>query len=73
MDNVKTDNYYVQKIIDNLEFVKEQMKDVDIEGLNANEILLDSMMFRMIQVSENAAGRINKLEEKSWNYVINRT
>jgi uncharacterized protein with HEPN domain len=30
------------------------MKDVDLQGLNENEILLDSMLFRMIQISENA-------------------
>ena len=30
------------------------MKNVDIEELNANEVLLDSMLFRMIQISENA-------------------
>ncbi|MBO5069443.1 MAG: DUF86 domain-containing protein, partial [Roseburia sp.] len=29
-------------------------KNVDIEELNENEILLDSMMFRMVQLSENA-------------------
>ena len=28
--------------------------NVDIEELNANEVLLDSMLFRMIQISENA-------------------
>ncbi len=30
------------------------MENVDIEELNANEVLLDSMLFRMIQISENA-------------------
>ena len=36
------------------------MQNIDIEELNANEILLDSMLFRMIQISENA----KKLSEK---------
>ena len=30
------------------------MQNVDMEELNANEVLLDSMLFRMIQISENA-------------------
>lgn len=30
------------------------MQNVDIEELSANEVLLDSMMFRMIQLSANA-------------------
>ena len=54
MDNVKNDNYYIEKIRIDLEFIVLHMKDVNIEELNANEILLDSMMFRMVQLSENA-------------------
>lgn len=54
MANIKSDIYYVQKIIQDLEFIIEHMKEVDLEELNANEILLDSMLFRMIQISENA-------------------
>ena len=54
MDNIKNDNYYIQKIKKDLTFIVEQMQDADLEELNANEILLDSMLFRMIQLSENA-------------------
>lgn len=54
MDNVKNDIYYIQKIKKDLEFIVEHMESIDIEELNANEILLDSMLFRMIQLSENA-------------------
>ena len=54
MDNVKNDTYYLQKITQDLEFIVVHMRNVDIEELNANEILLDSMLFRMIQLSENA-------------------
>ena len=54
MDNIKTDSYYIQKIQRDLKFIVEHMRNVDIEELNANEVLLDSMLFRMIQLSENA-------------------
>jgi len=54
MDNIKNDEYYVDKIKLDLEFVVEHMKNVNQEELNANEILLDSMLFRMIQISANA-------------------
>ncbi|MGN0407696.1 MAG: DUF86 domain-containing protein [Bacteroides sp.] len=54
MDNVKNDSYYIQKIRKDLEFMVVHMRNVDIEELNANEVLLDSMLFRMIQISENA-------------------
>ena len=54
MDNVKTDSYYIEKIRKDLEFIVEHMRNVDMEELNADEVLLDSMLFRMIQISENA-------------------
>jgi uncharacterized protein with HEPN domain len=54
MDNTKNDHYYLEKIKADIGFIVEHMKDVDLQGLNENEVLLDSMMFRMIQISENA-------------------
>lgn len=65
MDNVKNDAYYVKRLRQDLEFVVAHMKNVDIEELNSNEVLLDSMLFRMIQISENA----KKLSEE---YKISR-
>ena len=35
MDNIKNDNYYIQKMKKDLEFIILHMKDVDIEELNA--------------------------------------
>ena len=54
MDNIKNDFYYIQKIQKDLRFIVLHMQDVDMEELGNNEVLLDSMLFRMIQVSENA-------------------
>ena len=54
MDNSKNDAYYIQRIKQDLEFIVLHMKDICIEELNKNEVLLDSMLFRMIQLSENA-------------------
>ena len=54
MDNTKNDNYYAGKIKADLTFIVKHTKDIEIEELNNNEILLDSMLFRLIQVSENA-------------------
>ena len=64
MDNIKTDNYYIQKIQQDLEFIVKHMKNVDIEELNANEILLDSMLFRMIQISENSRKLTEEYKQK---------
>lgn len=54
MDNTKNDHYYLDKIKTDLAFIVAHMKDVDLQELNENEVLLDSMLFRMIQISENA-------------------
>ena len=40
MDNVKNDAYYIKRLKQDLEFVVTHMKNVDIEDLNANEVLL---------------------------------
>ncbi|MGN1478647.1 MAG: DUF86 domain-containing protein [Acutalibacteraceae bacterium] len=73
MDNIKTDSYYVQKIIKDLTFVMAQMQNVNIDELNANEILLDSMLFRMIQISENSKKISEEYKEQHadipWNAV----
>ena len=47
-------NAFIQKIKQDLTFIVAHMHNVTIDELNANELLLDSMMFRMIQLSENA-------------------
>ena len=54
MDNVKDDLYYVRKIQEDLAFIMKHMTDMDEEELAHNELLQDSMMFRLIQISENS-------------------
>ena len=54
MDNIKNDAYYIAKIIKDIDFVIKNMSGVSAEDFSKNEILQDSMMFRLIQISENA-------------------
>ncbi len=67
MDNIKNDSYYLQKIIKDLTFVTSQMQYVDIDELNENEVLLDSMLFRMIQISENSRKLSDEYKESHTN------
>jgi uncharacterized protein with HEPN domain len=67
MDNVKNDDFYIKKIKQDLEFIVLHMKNVDEEELNANEILLDSMLFRMIQLSENAKNLSDEYKKERGN------
>ena len=67
MDNLKNNTYYIQKIIQDLNFIVLHMKDICIEELNENEVLLDSMLFRMIQLSENAKKLSDEYKMKNSN------
>lgn len=54
MDNQKDDGYYRDKIVSDAAFIQEHMKGLDYVAFVENEVLQDSMMFRLIQISENA-------------------
>lgn len=55
MDNLKTNDYYLKRIVKDIDFVLEHTNDIDTQAkLVQNEVLLDSVMFRLIQISENS-------------------
>ena len=54
MDNIKNDRYYVGKIITDLAFITAHTEGLSRRQLEENEVLIDSVMFRLIQVSENS-------------------
>lgn len=54
MDNVKDDSYYIDRMFADMDFIVRHMTDEDPESFTENEILQDSMMFRLIQISENS-------------------
>lgn len=55
MDNLKDDRYYVSKLLQNIDFLIVHTKDVPEEQFVKDEVLLDSVSFRLIQISECAA------------------
>ena len=54
MDNKKDNRYYMQKIITELSFVLEHTNGLTQKELENNEILIDSVMFRLIQIAEHS-------------------
>ena len=54
MDNLKNDAYWFEKIRQDLLFIENHMKTTDMEEFARSELLQDSMIFRLIQISENA-------------------
>ena len=64
MDYRKDDAYYVQRITNDLRFIREHMKDVTMPLFEANPVLQDSMMFRLVQLSENSGKLTPEFREK---------
>ena len=54
MDNRKDNRYYIKKIVTDLAFVLDHTEGLTQDELENNEILVDSVMFRLIQISENS-------------------
>ena len=53
MDNKKTDQYYIDKIITDLTFIRTHTESLSKSKLEEDEILVDSIMFRLIQVADS--------------------
>ena len=54
MDNVKNDAYYIKKMLKDIRFIMSVTDGLTLDGLTENEILCDSVLFRLIQISENS-------------------
>ncbi|MGM9600145.1 MAG: DUF86 domain-containing protein [Faecousia sp.] len=54
MNQTKDDKYYLSKVIADLRFIIAHTRGVLQEDLCEDEVLLDSVMFRLIQISENS-------------------
>jgi len=59
MDNKKDNKYYINRIIEDIEFLLKNTKGCQLADLKSNLLLIDSIMFRLIQISENS----NKLDD----------
>lgn len=55
MDNVKDDYYFLEKITTDLKFVIDHTQGMTQEEMTENDLLIDSIMFRIVQVAENGA------------------
>lgn len=54
MDNKKDNRYYLQKVVMDLTFICKHTAGLSQEELEENEVLVDSCLFRLIQVAENS-------------------
>ena len=54
MDNVKNDAYYLKKILTDLSFMITHTQGKTQQDIEQNPVLIDSILFRLIQVAENS-------------------
>lgn len=54
MDNIKDDAYYLNKMLDDLRFLIEHTKGKTYKQVESDPVLIDSIMFRLIQIAENS-------------------
>lgn len=59
MDNKKTDEYYVKKAIENINSIIAYVGKLSFDDFVKNYILIDAVMFRLVQMAENII-RISK-------------
>ena len=54
MDNIKNDLYYVKKMLNDIKFIMVKTNGITLQELKDDEVLCDSALFRLIQISENS-------------------
>ena len=54
MKRQKDDAYFISKIIDDIDYILSIMDGVDLDAFSNNQMMSDSTVFRLIQISENS-------------------
>ena len=67
MDNVKNDKYYAAKAIADIDTIKRYLADKSYDEFVSNEQLIDSIMFRLIQIVENIKNITQEFKESHSN------
>lgn len=65
MNNVKDDLYFIEKILKDINFIIAHTAGLSPDELSENEILQDSMMFRLVQISENSGRLTSEFKERN--------
>ncbi len=63
MDNIKNDRYYLDKILADLEHIMRITDGKTQSEIERDEILTDSVMFRLIQIAENSEKLTREFKE----------
>ena len=55
MNNIKNDNYFIQKIIESIDFIINNTKDIEYEQFVNDDVITSAICFHFIQLSENVS------------------
>ena len=61
----KTNEYYIKDMLEDIDFIINHMKDKTQNDLEKDEVLTDSMVFRLIQISESSKNLTDDFKEKN--------
>ena len=61
----KGNRYYLEKMKENVDFILDHMDGVTKEMLEEDPVLLDSMMLRLVQISENARNLSDEFRDRN--------
>ena len=67
MDNKKDDEYYINKVIENIDAIISYTKGIEYEEFADDEMLIDATMFRLVQMAENMNKITSEFKEKNKN------
>ncbi len=62
------DRLYIEKVVENIDFIFNNTNNISKKELENNKVLLDSVVFRLIQISENI-DRISDSVKKNNNHI----
>ena len=74
MDNIKDDAYYLKLLLEDVKIIMEYSQDVEYEEFINDTKLIDAILFRLIQISEDikkiSLDFKNDHKEISWNEIV---
>ena len=56
MKKQKDDAYFISRILDDIDYILSILDGVDLAAFSNNQMMSDSTVFRLIQISENSRG-----------------
>ena len=69
MKRQKDDAYFISRIINDIDYITSILEGVDLDTFSSNQMMSDSTVFRLIQISENSRGiseNLKNSEEYDW-------